>query len=287
MGPGLRWLIVAAVLLGGFAAVALLSAWDTDISSLTAGAPAAPGDPGSMAAMTPLAPNADGLRRTAAGLTLEPASKRLTAGRTTTWRFTIRDAAGKPVTRFERDQTKLLHLIVARRDLTGYQHLHPVLDRAGEFSVPITIGRPGTYRAIADFVTEGKRYVLGVDLKAPGSAPDRALPAPATRQVVDGYSVRMTPGDVAAGRDSTVRFRVTRNGRPVERLQRYLGAFGHLVALRTPDLAYAHVHPTSADPTGGAIRFSVDLPERASYRLFFQFKVRDVVRTAAFTVRAH
>lgn len=314
MSSRLRWLIVAAVLAAGFAVVVFLSAWNTDISGPRAEGrgtsrqmppdqmqmPDTGGEDGSMpgmdmsgtggasseGSMTPLAAGADGLKASAARLTLDAGSTRLRAGRATDWRFTIRDAAGQPVTRFERDQTKLLHLIVVRRDVTDYQHLYPVLGRDGEFSIPITVARSGVYRAIADFTTGGKRHVLGIDLRAPGSAPDRPLPAAATEALVDGYRVDLDDGELKAGRDSQVTFTVSRGGRPVESLQRYLGAYGHLVALRAGDLAYSHVHPTSDDRARGVVRFIADLPTKADYRLFFQFRTEGVVRTVAFTVRA-
>jgi hypothetical protein len=299
-----QWLVVAAVLAAGLATVVFLAAWNTDISSpargtgdatreRTGGAmpgmdmPAGNGAEGSMAAMTPLAPGANGLTASSAGLTLVPRSKRLTVGRATTWRFSIRDAAGRAVTRFQRDQTKLLHLIVVRRDLAGYQHLHPALARDGEFSIPINVPRPGRYRAIADFTVRGKRHVLGVDLTAPGHATKRALLAPSSRADVAGYRVGLDGGKLAAGQESDVTFTVSRDGRPVRALQPYLGADGHLVALRAKDLAYVHVHPTASDPQMGTVRFAIELPKRrARYRLFFQFKVRGVVRTAAFTADA-
>src|SRR3546814_3056298 len=40
------------------------------------------------------------------------------------------------------------------------------------------------------------------------------------------------------------------DGNPVMTLQPYLGAYGHLVALREGDLAYLHVHPEGASPSG-------------------------------------
>ncbi|MEK8109242.1 hypothetical protein NKG94_40115 [Micromonospora sp. M12] len=37
-----------------------------------------------------------------------------------------------------------MHLIVVRRDLTGYQHLHPTMAKDGTWSVPLTLAQPGS-----------------------------------------------------------------------------------------------------------------------------------------------
>ena len=68
-------------------------------------------------------------------------------------------------------------------------------------------------------------------------------------------------------------------------LQPYLGALGHLVAIRDGDLAYLHVHPLGATdgPGGPTVRFGVDIPTAGTYGLFFDFSHGDVVRTAAVT----
>ena len=59
----------------------------------------------------------------------------------------------------------------------------------------------------------------------------------------DGFTLALgRRGTARAGEESELGFAVTRNRRPVE-LQDYLGAKGHLVALRQGDLAYLHVHP--------------------------------------------
>ena len=73
---------------------------------------------------------------------------------------------------------------------------------------------------------------------------------------------------------------VTRNGTPVA-IQDYLGAKGHLVALRDGDLAYLHVH---ADED--RLAFEADFPTAGAYRLFLQFEHGGEVRTASFTVDA-
>ena len=237
-----------------------------------------------MGRMAPVVAGADGTALSAGSLTLQPRGVRIHAGRPAVWRFQIVDRHGVAVQRFERDQTKLLHLIVARDDMSGYQHLHPQLQGDGTFSVRMTLARPGRYRAIADFTTGHRRYVLGTTLVAPGASTAAALPAPSTTAIADGYRVSLTrPARLVAGKESPLTFRVTRGGRAVTGLQPYLGASGHLVALHAPDLAYSHVHPTGQDLAHGSITFDAELHKAGSYRLFVQFRTGGAVHTAAFT----
>jgi hypothetical protein len=63
----------------------------------------------------------------------------------------------------------------------------------------------------------------------------------------------------------------------------YLGAAGHLVALRDGDLAYLHVHPLDEVPAG-PVRFAVDVPSAGTYALFFDFQVDGEVHTARFVL---
>jgi hypothetical protein len=240
-----------------------------------------------MKGMAAVVSGADGTKLSLGGLILQPRSVRVPAGRSTTWRFQIVGNDGLPVRRFERDQTKLLHLIVARRDMTGYQHLHPTLAPDGTFSVRMNLAQPGRYRAIADFTTAGKRYVVGTDLVAPGAGTPSPLPAPATTASANGYTVALQRhGKLVAGKESSLTFTVTRGGRPVTGLQPYLGASGHLVALHAGDLAYSHVHPTGEDLRRGSITFDAELHKAGAYRLFVQFRTGGRVHTAAFTQTA-
>ncbi len=252
--------------------------------AMAGAAMSAPGQAESRASMAPMVAGADGSSSKLAGLTLDAGARTLRAGRPDTWRFRIVDCNGDAVRTFTRDQTKLVHLIVVRSDLTGYQHLHPTLAPDGTFSVGMTLRQPGRYRAIADFTTGGRRYVLGTDLTAPGAARTVPLPRASTSARVDGYDVSLRrPATLTAGREATLTFTISRDGRPVTRLQPYLGAYGHLVALHAPGLEYSHVHPASKDLAAGAITFDAELPKTGPYRLFVQFRTNGRVHTAAFT----
>jgi hypothetical protein len=235
-------------------------------------------------AMIEAVPGSNGLHTRLAGLRLTPLSRTLTAGASTTWRFRIVGCDGNPVRHFDRENTKLLHLILVRTDLSGYQHLHPTLGADGTFTIDLRTARPGSYRAITDFVIDGRKYVLGTSLTAPGPVRSIPLPAPALHGSVGGYDVELQrPAQLTAGQEAQLTFRITRHGQPVNHLEHYLGSYGHLVALHAPELAYSHVHPISADPASGAITFNTELSERGTYRLFLQFQTNGRVHTAAFT----
>jgi hypothetical protein len=234
--------------------------------------------------MVEAVPGAHGLTADLAGLRLAPEERDLAPGGARTWRLRILDCDGEPVRDFEPEQGKLLHLIVVRSDFTGYQHLHPTLAADGTFSTTIATPSAGRYRAIADFVVDGRKYVVGTDLVAPGKAADAPLPAPALIAFADGYEVELQrPAVLEAGREAQLTFRMSRRGRPAGDLEPYLGAYGHLVALHAPDLASSHVHPAGEDRSSGVITFDVELEEPGTYRLFLQFQTRGRVHTVAFT----
>ena len=80
--------------------------------------------------------------------------------------------------------------------------------------------------------------------------------------------MNLTEGASRAGAESRLAFDVTRDGKPVA-VEQYLGAKGHLVALRQGDLAFLHVHPDES-----SLRFMAAFPTAGRYRLFLQFKSR-------------
>lgn len=229
-----------------------------------------------------------GLTDSAGGYTLVLDEPITTSGPRTTLRFRIADSAGRPVVRYTPNHEKDLHLIVVRRDLSGYQHLHPALDADGTWSSPANLERGGDYRVFADFVTAaGEPFTLGTDLRVAGTYAPRPLPDPATTATVGDYEVELG-GTLAAGSSTDLSFTVSRAGKPVTDLEPYLGAYGHLVALRAADLGYLHVHPAGhpgdgTTPAGPGVTFAVAAPGVGDYRLFFEFRHAGQVHRAEFT----
>ena len=204
----------------------------------------------------------------------------LSAGEATRFGFSVLDADG-PVRQFDEEGGVRMHLIVVRRDLTGYQHLHPILEGNGQWQREMTLPDAGVYRAYADFERNGKKTVLASDLFVAGPFTPATLPAPASTVEVDGYRVELD-GHVEAGVETTITYRLTHTGEPVD-VEPYLGAAGHLVALREGDLAYLHVHPLAERL--GEINFVASFPTAGRYRLFLQFKDAGRVQTAPLTLK--
>jgi hypothetical protein len=213
------------------------------------------------------------------GLRVVVADPELRRGRAETLRFTIAGPDGEPVRDLDVTHERRMHLIVARRDLTGFQHLHPEQGADGTWSTDVRLAEAGSYRMFADFSHDGENRTLAADLRVDGAADLRPLPDPAATAKSDGrYDVRLDGGSAHPGEEAELRFTITRDGVPVD-TEPYLGAGGHLVALREGDMAFLHVHPTSDD----AVRFAVTFPTEGRYRLFLQFKHEGRVQTVAFT----
>jgi hypothetical protein len=226
-----------------------------------------------------------GLASSRGGYTLTPTDPTPTDG---SFSFQITGPDGAPVTAFDVEHDKRMHLIVVRRDTTGFQHVHPEMAPDGTWTVPLALPAGGSYRAFADFApTGGPGTTLGVDIAVPGTF-EPAEHTPSRTAQVDGYTVELT-GELVPGKSSPVTLTVSKDGRPVTDLQPYLAAYGHLVALREGDLAYLHVHPEGEPgdgrtPAGPRIEFVAEVPSAGSYRLFLDFQHEGVVRTAEFTV---
>ncbi|MCX5082451.1 hypothetical protein [Streptomyces sp. NBC_00401] len=230
-----------------------------------------------------------GLQISERGYTLDLRTRHIAAaGERSELSFAItKDDTGRKVTAYRTEHGKQLHLIVASRDLTVYRHLHPARAADGTWRTPVELPKAGGYRVFADFTprTEKEGLTLGADLSVAGKHAPGDLPAASrTADAGDGYEVRLG-GGLGAGAASELTLSVARNGKPVTDLQPYLGSYGHLVALRSGDLAYLHVHPNKGGP-GPEVSFAATAPSNGTYRLFLDFKHDGTVRTAEFTVHA-
>ncbi|MGL4172946.1 MAG: heavy-metal-associated domain-containing protein [Actinomycetota bacterium] len=200
--------------------------------------------------------------------------------------LTITGPDGNPVMNFEPEHEKELHLIAVRADGQHFRHVHPEMNDGGTWTIPWQWDAAGSYRVFADFVPAktGEGLTLSTSVHVGGDYEPTPATEPVSTTTVDGFDVSVE-GDLTAGAASKLTMTVTRGGEPVTELAPYLGAFGHLVALRDGDLAYLHVHPRGDEPQAGEtsgpeIVFEATAPTKGRYLLYLDFQVEGEVHTA-------
>lgn len=227
-----------------------------------------------------------GLSVEADGLRFVPTDTRFQPGDPSDWEFHLVAPNGEPVTEFDEAHGERGHLIVVRRDLTRFQHLHPALDADGTWRVEaFVLPDPGVYRAFIDVVIDGRPTTLGFDLFASGSMAVTPRPDSSRGARAGEYDVELLAGKVGAGEPVTMEFEIRRDDASVTRLEPYLDSFGHLVALREGDLAYLHVHPEGTSPESGRVEFGAQFPTPGRYRLFLQAKPDGTLVTTRHDIR--
>ena len=194
-------------------------------------------------------------------LELEPSSLR--AGEPGEIAFRVLGPDGEPVTRFEVEHTKQVHLIVVSKDLRHFHHVHPEA-RGETWTATVRPDAPGDYRVIADVEHDGRQLALTGDLEVAGEPLATGRPA---------EDARFAEQELTAGRPVTLEFEAPGPTRP------YLGAAGHLVILAEGDLEYLHVHPRQDD-----LAFSTTFPEPGRYVMFLEYRRAGEVRLSRFPV---
>jgi len=285
LGTGTKLAIYGTILAGSFAAAAGLAAAvgpiDTSNGSHNEHQGATDDDTAGAR------PHVPGISIDSDGFRIVPDATSMAADVATTYSFRIVDQSGDIVTDFDVTHERRLHLIVVSRNFGDYHHLHPTQDTDGVWTADVPALPGGSYRVFADTRPTGADGItLGTDLAVGNGVADTdattAPPAGATTFSIDGYQVQMT-GTPDVG-ESTLTFSVLRNGEPIVP-DPYLGASGHLVALRSGDMAFLHVHPLGdATQQQPGIRFAAEFPTPGTYHLFLDISIDGAVRTAAFTV---
>lgn len=220
------------------------------------------------------------------GYVLRPTATRFVSGVPVEFRFTVYTLKGAPVQEFSPDLEHRMQVIVIRRDLAGYQRIHPVLGAKGEWRAQVLFAQPGSYRAFVTFLPKNvvQPVTLGVDLLVPGMFETEPVTQSSNvDQLDDGYSV-IREGILRPGTTSRLYLHVLHNDVPVGDLQPIAGDVGRLVMLREGDLAFLQVKPIDGPRQDTTVSFRTNLPTAGYYRLFFDFKHNGETRTAEFTV---
>jgi hypothetical protein len=205
-------------------------------------------------------------------------------GEKVTLRYEVHDPwKNLPVKNFQVVHEKLFHTFIISQDLEFFVHDHPTLREDNAFYYDIKFPKPGMFRVLGDFYPDGATpqlitktiYVRG---KAPASASLVRDYAAKTGENIK-VELRTEPPLPIAGQKTQVHFQIT----PGDGLQKYLGAWGHLLVGSDDLIDLIHSHPFVADG-GPQVQFNVVFPRAAMYRVWVQFQRNGVVNTVHFDV---
>lgn len=217
--------------------------------------------------------------------------------------FSIVDDQGATVKDFATVHEKIMHVIIVRKDLAEFQHVHPEFNQAtGQFTLAhLIFPSDGPYRIFADFTPHSAQrgadgQPLTVTIHEDVNVGNRAKyqPQPLVKSQLtkpfQGYSVQLIPAPtpITAETSTTLSFAIAQNGRLVTNLEKYLGALGHAVVLREGDLEFLHTHALDERVTNqtGTVDFAVTFPTAGTYKIFSQFQHGGSVITTDFVVTA-
>jgi Heavy metal binding domain len=216
-------------------------------------------------------------------LELDVKPKPVRAGEAAELAFTVLDPwKHRPVANFQVIHEKLFHMFLIGEDLEHFEHEHPVQDGT-VFRYRAKLPRAGMYRVLGDFYPDGGTpqliaktlYVAGGAMKMPKLAMD-ASPKKGSNVEV---AIRTVPEQPIIGQTTQVHFEL----RPGDGIEKYLGAWGHMLAASDDLIDLTHTHPFIADG-GPKIQFNLVFARPRPYRVWVQFQRAGVVNTAHFDI---
>lgn len=204
-------------------------------------------------------------------------------GENTHLRFDVHDPwKNNPVRKFTMVHEKPFHAFVVSEDLEFFEHGHPVWENDA-FNYDTVLPKSGMYRVLGDFYPEASTpqlitktiYALGTSSKATPLTRDYA------KKTGENLSVELTtqPAEPVATTNTQMRFRID----PSEGIEKYLGAWGHMLSASDDLIDMMHSHPLSVE-AGPEIQFDLTFPRAHVYRVWVQFQRNGRVNTVHFDI---
>ena len=196
--------------------------------------------------------------------------------------------SGRTVDNFEVVHEKLFHLFILSGDLEYFVHDHPVPQPGGKFLYDAVFPKPGMYRVAGDYYPAGATPQLNATTVIVPGVPgaeiklsDPVLKPELGVSHCENMDVELVtdPPQPIAGMKTLLFFRI----KPGDGIEKYLGAWGHMVVGSDDLIDLIHDHPFIADG-GPQMQFNIIFPRAHTYKIWVQFQRKGVVNTASFTV---
>jgi heavy metal-binding protein len=206
-------------------------------------------------------------------------------GRPAVLQFLIRDPwKDRPVSSFNVVHERLFHTFVVSEDLEFFEHGHPRLVADGVFQYPMALPKPGMYRVLGDYYPAGAMPQLTSDtIVVPGASTPAPVHLGRDYSTKRGTNIGVSFATIPEEPVATVRTQLRLTIDADHGLQRYLGAWAHMLAASQDLIDMMHEHPLLADG-GPQMEFEIVFPREGAYRIWLQFQSDNVVNTVHFDV---
>ncbi len=167
--------------------------------------------------------------------------------------FSITDRQRKPITDLTIHHDRLIHVVIASQDFNVFAHIHPQdfgpitpeMKEAAQYPVRFTFPKAGRYIIGIDFAVSGhpvsKHFVVHVVGEPEMGHPTKDLDREKRFGDLD-VKFSSSPERITSGKEVTLTYLFTRNGKTVTDLEPYLAAPMHL-AIISEDLGhFIHTH---------------------------------------------
>ena len=200
------------------------------------------------------------------------------AGKETELKFTILQN-GKPM-ELKLLHERLMHLILVRKDLNYFDHLHPEKKENGMFSIPYSFLAPGEYRLWVEFTDGTLEHIIDYSLTVEGTS---ELPEPDT---LNGLNVKMQTNELQQDKPAKINFIVTKDDAPVLITETWLGADAHLIIISNTLDEFAHLHDAAGD-NDNLLAFGYTPEHSGNYTSWVEFMHEKEARIAKFGFTIH
>ena len=243
-------------------------------------------------------------------LDINPAS--IIAGTPAAITVKIKTPDGAPLKGLTIIHERILHAVIISKDLDFFAHIHPEdtghvtseMITNASFPLLFTFPRPGDYLLGLDFAGDEDAYSRTLPIHV-AKAPEMGSPRidSSKQKIFNGYRVTLsaTPGGIKSGEDTTLRYIVEKNGKPVTDLGPYLGAAMHLAVVSEDLKVFIHAHgtvpgsshehhdhmhaPPPPEKFGPAIEADIAFPSKGVYKIFSQVQHQGKVLLFDFMVK--
>lgn len=243
-------------------------------------------------------------------VSLETDTAKIMAGIPVSMTIRIKDREGKPLNNMEITHERVLHVVIVGQDLTTFAHIHPEdagrdkekMLKTATFPLRYTFPKAGRYLFGLDFAAADNFYTKTFSINVAGKP---AMGEPKHDLSTEKYSgkyrimLAVSSKSIKAGDETTLKYMIEKDGKPVIDLNPYLGAAMHLAVVsndlkqfihahgvtpgESPTLQH-HMHASPPKRFGPEIDADVVFPKKGIYTIFSQVSHQGKVLLFDFTV---